>query len=92
MVAISHQLKMISTCFISESAVNKHIGKIWTVIDRLLTIWKSILFDEIKQEFFQAVAVSVLLYGCTAWTLTKCLKKKLDGNYVRILGVILNQS
>ena len=27
----------------------------------------------------------VLLYGCTTWTLTKRLEKKLDGNYTRIL-------
>ena len=25
----------------------------------------------LKQEFFQAVAVSELLYGCTSWTLMK---------------------
>ena len=27
-----------------------------------------------------------LLYGCTTWTLTKRLEKKLDGNYIRILN------
>ena len=26
--------------------------------------------DKIKRDFFQAVAVSTLLYGCTTWTLT----------------------
>ena len=35
---------------------------------------------------------SILLYGCTTWTLTKRLKKKLDGNYTRILRAILNKS
>ena len=30
------------------------------------------------------MVVSILLYGCTTWTLTKRLKKKLDGNYTRI--------
>ena len=39
----------------------------------------------IKHSFFQ-VAVSVLLYGCTMWTLTKHMEKKLDGNYTRILN------
>ena len=29
---------------------------------------------------------------CTTWTLTKLLKKKLDGNYTRMLRVILNKS
>ena len=34
-----------------------------------------------KHSFFQAAVVSILLYGCTTWTLTKQLEKKLDGNY-----------
>ena len=36
--------------------------------------------------------MSILLYGCTTWTLTKQMEKKLDGNYTRILRVILNKS
>ena len=36
--------------------------------------------------------MSILLYGCTTWTLTKRLKKKLDGNYTRMLRAILNKS
>ena len=46
--------------------------KTWTAIDRLSTI-----SDKIKQDFFQAAVVSVLLYGCTTWTLTKCKEKKI---------------
>ena len=42
--------------------------------------------------FFQAAVVSILLYGCTIWTLTKRLEKKLDGNYTRMLRAILNRS
>ena len=45
-----------------------------------------------KHSFFQAAVVSILLYGCTTWTLTKRLKKKLDGNYTRMLRAILNKS
>ena len=45
-----------------------------------------------KRSFFQAVVVSILLYGCTTWTLTKWLKKKLDGNYTKMLRAILNKS
>ena len=45
-----------------------------------------------KRSFFQAVIVSILLYGCTTWTLTKRLEKKLDGNYTRMLRAILNKS
>ena len=43
-------------------------------------------------QLFQAVAMSVLLYGCTTWILTKSLEKKLDGNYARILHAVLNKS
>ena len=49
------------------------------------------LADKIKCSFFQAVVVLTLLYGCTTWTLTKCLEKKLDGNYTRMLQAILNK-
>ena len=38
------------------------------------------------------MVVSILLYGCTTWTLTKWLEKKLDGNYTRMLRAILNKS
>ena len=45
-----------------------------------------------KRSFFQAAVVSILLYGCTTWTLTKRLERKLDGNYTRMLRAILNKS
>ena len=45
-----------------------------------------------KHSFFQAAVTSILLYGCTTWTLTKRLAKKLDGNYTRMLRAILNKS
>ena len=45
-----------------------------------------------KRSFFQAAVVSILLYGCITWTLTKRLEKKLDGNYTRMLRAILNKS
>ena len=45
-----------------------------------------------KRSFFQAAVVSILLYGCTTWTLTKRLEKKLDGYYTRMLRAILNKS
>ena len=35
--------------------------------------------------------MSILLYGCTTWTLTKRMEKKLDGNYTRMLRAILNK-
>ena len=45
-----------------------------------------------KRSFSQAAVTSILLYGCTTWTLTKRLEKKLDGNYTRMLRAILNKS
>ena len=45
-----------------------------------------------KRSFFQAAVVLILLYGYTTWTLTKWLKKKLEGNYTRMLRAILNKS
>ena len=45
-----------------------------------------------KRSFFQAAVVLILLYRCTTWTLTKRLKKKLDGNYTRMLRPIFNKS
>ena len=44
------------------------------------------------RSFLQAAVVSILLYGCTTWTLTKRLEKKLESNYTRMLRAILNKS
>ena len=74
------------------STIDTRLTKAWTAIDRLSIIWKSDLTDKMKRNFFQAAVVSILLYGCTTWTLTKRLEKKLDGNYARMLRAILNKS
>ena len=50
------------------------------------------LIDKIKRSFFQAAIVSILLYGCTTWTLTKRMEKKIDGNYARMLEQVLEAS
>ena len=76
----------------TENDIDTRLTKAWTAIDRLSIIWKSDLSDEMKRSFFQAAVVSILLYGCTTWTLTKRLEKKLDGNYTRMLRAILNKS
>ena len=76
----------------TENDIDTRLTKAWTVIDRLSIIWKSDLTDEMKRSFFQAAVVSILLYGCTTWRLTKRLEKKLDGNYTRMLRAILNKS
>ena len=65
----------------TEKDIDMRLTKAWTAIDKLPIIWKSDLTDKMKRNFFQAAFVSILLYGCTTWTLTKRLEKKLDGNY-----------
>ena len=50
------------------------------------------IYTHLQRSFFQAAVTSILLYGCTTWTLTKRLEKKLDGNYTRMLRAILNKS
>ena len=68
------------------------IGKAWTTVDRLTTVLEYDLFDKIKREFFQVVAVSVLLYGYTTETLIKHLDKKVDRKFTRMLPAVLNKS
>ena len=83
-----------SCCSISstEKDIDTRLTKAWTSINRLSIIWKSDLTDKMKRSFFQAAVTSILLYGCTTWTLTKRLEKKLDGTYTRMLCAILNKS
>ena len=76
----------------AEKDIDTRITKAWTAINRLSIIWKSDLSDKMKRSFFQAAVVSILLYGCTSWTQTKRLEKKLDGNYIRMQRAILNKS
>ena len=81
-----------SSVSLTEKDIDTRLTKAWTAIDRLSIIWKSDLTDKMKRSFFQAVVVSILLYGCTTWTQTERLKKKLDSNYARMLRAILNKS
>ena len=71
---------------------NTRLAKTWTDIDRLSVIRKSDLSDKIKHRFFQAVFVSVLLYGYITWTLTKRMERKFDGNCTRMLQAVLKKS
>ena len=76
----------------TEKDISTRLTKALTAIDKLSIIWKSDLTDKMKRTFFEAAVVSILLYRCTTWTLTKRLQKKLDGNYTRMLRAILNKS
>ena len=76
----------------TETDINTRLAKAWTANDRISVVRKSDLTDKMKRSFFQASFVSILLYGCITWTLTKRMEKKLDGNYTRMLWAILNKS
>ena len=77
----------------TEKDIDTRLTKAWTAINRLSIIWKSDLTDKMKRSFFQAAVTSILLYGCTTWTLKKKrLEKKLDVNYTRMLRAILKKS
>ena len=75
----------------TKEGIESRLTNAWTAIDRLSIIWKSDLTDKMKRSFFQAGVVSILLYGCTTWTQTKRLEKKLNDNYTRMLRAILNK-
>ena len=83
---------LVSSVESTEKDIETRLTKAWTAINRLSIILKSDLTDKMKRSFFQAAVTSILLYGCTTWTLTKRLEKKLDGNYTRMLLAILNKS
>ena len=74
----------------TEKDIETRLTKAWTAINRLSIIGKSDLTDKMKRSFFQAAVTSILLSGCTTWTLTKRLEKKLDSTYTRMLRAILN--
>ena len=66
--------------FITPKAINS-INLIISLIPNIYNIY-----------IYIYIYTSILLYGCTTWTLTKRLKKKLDCNYTRMLRAILNKS
>ena len=75
----------------TESDINMHLAKTWTAVNSLSIIWKSDLSDKLKRNFFPAAVVSILLYECTTWRLRKCIEKKLDRNYARMLTSYIEQ-
>ena len=81
-----------SSVWSTEIDINTRLAKVWTATDRLSVIWKSDLTDKRNRSFFPAAIVSILLYGCSTWTLAKRMEKKLDSNNTRMLQAILNKS
>ena len=70
----------------TENDIDTWLTKAWTAINKLSIIWKSDLTDKMKCSFFQAAVISILLYGCTTWTLTKRqLHKNVVSNIEQVL-------
>ena len=72
--------------------ISAPLVKAGTVNDSLSVIWKLDLIDKIKSSIFQTAVMSILLNGCTTWTLTKRMEERLDGNYTRMAWAVLNKS
>ena len=66
------------------------IAKARTALNKMDTMWKSVLSGNLKRGFFHATVESVLMYGASAWSLTKSPESKLDRTYNRTLRAILN--
>ena len=67
-----------------EGDISIGIRKECTITEKLSIIRKSDHYDK-------AVAMSVLLYGYTILTLTQSIEKILNGNYTRMLYVVLGK-
>ena len=78
--------------FYSVVSRNSIVDNFSNCLFLLIIIISGLLVEIRGSVFFQAAVTSILLYGCTTWTLTKRLEKKLDGNYTRMLRAILNKS
>ena len=71
----------------TETNVNTWLEKAWIAIGPM-----EVRPDIKYNNFFQAAVILLQLYGCTKWTLTKHMEKKLDGNYTSMLRAMLNKS
>ena len=70
----------------TKNYINMWLTKAWTAINRLLVIWKSDLSDKIKCS--DRINTAIWMHYMNA----KCMEKKLDDNYIRMLLVVLNKS
>ena len=64
----------------------------WSACNKLKKIWTSNLNRKIKIRLFRSTVESVFLYNSETWTISKTLKRKIDGTYTRMLRMALNIS
>ena len=55
-------------------------------------IWKSMLSEGLKRNFFRAAVESVLVYGSVTWTLIQFIENKIAVAYTRMFPDSMNQS
>ena len=62
----------------SEQDVKVRIGKAWSAFNRLKPIWRSKQFSsKTKVRVYKACVISVVLYGCESWGMTKAVEEML---------------
>ena len=87
--------KMEYMCFNQTGNISIQNSSSLKLVGKFTYLWSSVSLTKIDINTLLAklwIALSILLYGCTTWTLTKRMEKKLDGNYTRMLWSILNKS
>ena len=63
----------------TEADVDNRLSLAWVAYWKLERIWKTKHIPiSLKANIFVASVVSVLLYGCEAWTVSKDLEKRLN--------------
>ena len=84
-------LKPCPVCLVGLTWIVLMMGGRWPYSWCLVGCFRQDLFNIARSilSFFQAVVISILLYGCTIWTLTKRLKKKI---YIYIYIYIYTQA
>ncbi|XP_072117020.1 succinate--CoA ligase [ADP-forming] subunit beta, mitochondrial-like isoform X2 [Mobula birostris] len=65
----------------SEKDIKIQKALAWRAMNDMKEIWKLNLTRGLKKRIFIAVIESILTYGCKMWTLTKTMRKSLDGCY-----------
>lgn len=73
-----------------KSDVNAHISKSWGAVNKLSLVWRHGFPDIMKRSLFQATFISILLYGCSAMTLSSKLERRLNGGDTCRLRLALN--
>lgn len=61
----------------STKEVKTRLGMATAALTRLTKIWKSTIDFKVKLKLYKSLVVSILLYGCEAWTLTADLEKRI---------------